>query len=131
MPRNMALKKSTMVREATKVRANFHSGIIVAFQLHAELIMDPTIEAIYIPVSLSVTRYYRRLIDHEDLKQLPNGLHFEWTAKALAAGKHVLLEKPSTVSSEETRKLFEIAKEKGVVLLEAFHYRSVCTGVCR
>jgi len=39
------------------------------------------------------------------------------------AGKHVLLEKPSTNSAEETQKLFDIAKSKGVVLLEAFHYR--------
>ena len=56
-------------------------------------------------------------------EQLPNGLHFEWAAKALAAGKHVLLEKPSTDSSEETQKLFELAASKGVILLEAFHYR--------
>jgi predicted dehydrogenase len=55
--------------------------------------------------------------------QLPNGLHFEWAAKALAAGKHVLLEKPSTDSADETRKLFELAASKGVTLLEAFHYR--------
>lgn len=43
--------------------------------------------------------------------------------KALIAGKHVLLEKPSTDTSEETRKLFEYAEKKGLVLLEAFHYR--------
>jgi predicted dehydrogenase len=59
------------------------------------------------------------------MKQLPNGLHFEWTAKALLAGKHVLLEKPSTDTEEETRKLFEIADAKGLVLLEAFHSRCV------
>ncbi|KAF8586323.1 NAD(P)-binding protein [Ramaria rubella] len=70
---------------------------------YQELIDDPNIDVIYNP--------------------LPNGLHFEWSAKALAAGKHVLLEKPSTTSSEETLKLFEIAASKGVVLLEAFHFR--------
>ncbi|KAF8586326.1 NAD(P)-binding protein [Ramaria rubella] len=64
---------------------------------------DPNIDVIYNP--------------------LPHGLHFEWTAKALKAGKHVLLEKPSTTSSEETLKLFELATSKGVVLLEAFHYQ--------
>jgi predicted dehydrogenase len=51
------------------------------------------------------------------------GLHFEWTMKALAAGKHVLLEKPSTNTAEETRVMFEFAEKKGLVLLEAFHYR--------
>jgi predicted dehydrogenase len=62
-------------------------------------------------------------------EQLPNGLHYEWTAKALMAGKHVLLEKPSTDSSDETRALFELAASKGLVLLEAFHYKSVFPSV--
>jgi predicted dehydrogenase len=55
--------------------------------------------------------------------QLPNGLHYEWTIKALMAGKHVLLEKPSANTAEETRKMFALAAEKKLVLLEAFHYR--------
>jgi predicted dehydrogenase len=57
------------------------------------------------------------------MSQLPNGLHYEWTMKALAAGKHVLLEKPSANTAEETRRMFAFAQEKGLVLLEAFHYR--------
>ena len=57
------------------------------------------------------------------VSQLPNGLHYEWTMKALAAGKHVLLEKPSANTAEETRKMFAFAQEKHLVLLEAFHYR--------
>lgn len=43
--------------------------------------------------------------------------------KALQAGKHVLLEKPSADTAQETREMFELAKAKGLVLLEAFHYR--------
>jgi len=70
---------------------------------YQELLDDPEIDAIYNP--------------------LPNGLHFEWTMKALAAGKHVLLEKPSANTAEETRQMFEFAEKKGLVLLEAFHYR--------
>ncbi|KAK0470779.1 NAD(P)-binding protein [Armillaria novae-zelandiae] len=70
---------------------------------YQELLDDPEIEAIYNP--------------------LPNGLHYEWTMKALLAGKHVLLEKPSSNTAEETRKMFELAESKGLVLLEAFHYR--------
>ncbi|KIJ47889.1 hypothetical protein M422DRAFT_28689 [Sphaerobolus stellatus SS14] len=70
---------------------------------YQQLIDDPDIDVIYIP--------------------LPNGLHFEWSSKALLAGKHVLLEKPSTDSAEETQRLFEIAKAKGLVIMEAFHYR--------
>ena len=43
--------------------------------------------------------------------------------KALVAGKHVLLEKPSADTAEETQAMFKLAEEKGLVLLEAFHYR--------
>jgi hypothetical protein len=43
--------------------------------------------------------------------------------KALQAGKHVLLEKPAANTAEETSQMFELADKKGLVLLEAFHYR--------
>jgi predicted dehydrogenase len=43
--------------------------------------------------------------------------------KALAAGKHVLLEKPAANTAEETRAMFELAEGKDLVLMEAFHYR--------
>lgn len=46
--------------------------------------------------------------------------------KALGAGKHVLLEKPSADTAAETSQMFAFAEEKGLVLLEAFHYRYVC-----
>ncbi|KLO16868.1 NAD-binding protein [Schizopora paradoxa] len=70
---------------------------------------------------------YQDLLDDKDIdviyNPLPNGLHYEWTLKALAAGKHVLLEKPSTNTEEEARILFEYADKKGLVLLEAAHSR--------
>lgn len=71
---------------------------------------DPAIDAVYIPT--------------------PNGLHFEWALKALAAGKHVLLEKPSTSNAHEAEMLFRSpllqAPQQGgsrtaPVLMEAFH----------
>jgi predicted dehydrogenase len=43
--------------------------------------------------------------------------------KVLAVGKHVLLEKPSSNSAEETKNMYEVAESKGLILLEAFHYR--------
>ena len=52
-------------------------------------------------------------------------LHFEWTMKALLAGKHVLNEKPSADTAEETRQMFDLAEQKGLVLLDAYHYRYV------
>lgn len=55
--------------------------------------------------------------------QLPNALHFEWSMKALEAGKHVLLEKPMCNTEDETRRLTEYAESKGLIIMEAFHYR--------
>ncbi|KAG9315749.1 NAD(P)-binding protein [Chiua virens] len=72
-------------------------------------------------------RGYQDLLDDPEINviynPLPNGLHYEWTMKALAAGKHVLVEKPSGDVAEETRRMFEFANQKGLVLLEAFHYK--------
>ncbi len=46
----------------------------------------------------------------------PNDTHFDYAARALRAGKHVVLEKPFTISSEDAKKLILIAKESGKVL---------------
>jgi predicted dehydrogenase len=71
---------------------------------YAALIDDPDIDAVYIP--------------------LPNGLHAQWTLKAIAAGKHVLCEKPFTSNASEAKKVAEAAAATPqVVVMEAFHYR--------
>lgn len=54
---------------------------------------------------------------------LPHSLHYKYTKKCLEAGKHVLCEKPFTVSAEQAKELFEIAKEKNVLLQEAIWTR--------
>jgi xylose dehydrogenase (NAD/NADP) len=54
---------------------------------------------------------------------LPNGLHHEWTMRAIAAGKHVLCEKPYSRSPEEVEEAFGAAEQRGLVLMEAFMYR--------
>lgn len=72
----------------------------------AAILDDPDIDAVYVP--------------------LPNGLHFEWALKALAGGKHVLLEKPSTSNSEEAGILFNsplLKQPDAPILMEAFHNR--------
>ena len=67
------------------------------------LIADPDVDAIYNP--------------------LPNGLHGKWTRAALAAGKHVLCEKPFTANAAEAREIAEAADASNRVVMEAFHYR--------
>lgn len=54
---------------------------------------------------------------------LPITMHHEWTIKALRAGKHVLCEKSLAANAREAREMAAVAKETGLVLMDAFHYR--------
>jgi predicted dehydrogenase len=78
-------------------------GIEKVHSSYDELIADPSIDAVYNP--------------------LPNALHAEWTLKALAAGKHVLCEKPFTSNEVEAREVADAAAKSGLVVMEAYHYR--------
>jgi D-xylose 1-dehydrogenase (NADP+, D-xylono-1,5-lactone-forming) len=59
---------------------------------------------------------------------LPNALHVEWAHKALAAGKHVLVEKPLTRKPEEVDPLFDAAEQAGRVVMEAYAWRHAPQG---
>ncbi len=54
---------------------------------------------------------------------LPNDQHYRWVRAALAAGKHVLCEKPMGLSAMETATLGDAARAAGLLLVEAFWYR--------
>ena len=77
-------------------------GFQKAYGSYDELLADPEVEAVYIP--------------------LPNDIHCEWTVKALKAKKHVLCEKPLAVSEAQAKEMFQAAEENGVMLMEAFAY---------
>ena len=64
------------------------------------LLADPTIDAVYIP--------------------LPNHLHVEWTLKSLAAGKHVLTEKPIALAAEEIDQIIAARNQSGLLAAEAY-----------
>jgi predicted dehydrogenase len=59
---------------------------------------------------------------------LPNAFHVEWAHEALAAGKHVLVEKPLTRKPEEVDPLFDAAERAGLVVMEAYAWRHAPQG---
>jgi len=78
-------------------------GIERAYGTYDELLADPEVEAVYIP--------------------LPNTMHSEWSIRALEAGKHVLCEKPFSRHIGDVERAFDAAEATGLHLSEAFMYR--------
>ena len=76
--------------------------IPTAYGSYEALLADPAIDAVYI--------------------SLPNTLHCEWTMKAIAAGKHVLCEKPIVPTLAELDRIEAAAEANGVTVFEAFMY---------
>ena len=54
---------------------------------------------------------------------LPTGLHVEWVAKCLQAGKHVLCEKSLACTYEDVSHLVELARVRHLLLMESFQFR--------
>lgn len=75
-----------------------------AYGSYEELLADPDIDAVYNP--------------------LPNHLHVPWSIKAAEAGKHVLCEKPISLTAEEARHLIQARNKTGVKIGEAFMVRT-------
>lgn len=50
---------------------------------------------------------------------LPHVLHYDYAKKALLNNKHVLCEKPITLSKNETKELYDIASKNNLILQEA------------
>ena len=78
-------------------------GIARVHESYEALIADPDVDAVYIV--------------------LPNSLHGRWTRAALAAGKHVLCEKPFMANAAEAREITELAAASDRVVMEAIQYR--------
>lgn len=79
--------------------------------------------------SISICTDYEELLAAEDIEliyvALPNSFHYEYTKRALVAGKHVICEKPFTMTVAETEELILLAKEKKRFLFEAITTRNL------
>jgi predicted dehydrogenase len=78
-------------------------GVPHAFGSYEEMLASDVIDAVYIP--------------------LPNGLHKEWTVKALESGKHVLCEKPLANNADQVREIIAVSEATGLKAMEATMYR--------
>jgi predicted dehydrogenase len=79
-------------------------NVPTAYGSYEELLADPNIDAIYNP--------------------LPNQLHIPLTVKAAEAGKHVLCEKPFSMTVAEAKTILGVRERTGVKICEAFMIRS-------
>ncbi len=86
--------------EASPKAVLLRSASLAAGQRYEEVLEDPDVEAVYLP--------------------LPNGLHRSWTVKAAEAGKHVLCEKPLAATAAEATEMAAACEAAGVVLCEAY-----------
>jgi D-xylose 1-dehydrogenase (NADP+, D-xylono-1,5-lactone-forming) len=89
-----------------KARAGAHArdyDIPRAIEGYQALVDDPSIDAVYIP--------------------LPNTQHVRWTLAAIAAGKHVLCEKPLVLDPHDVDRIAAAAAAAGVIVEEGFMYR--------
>ena len=78
-------------------------GIPRAHGSYEDLLADDELDAVYV--------------------SLPNGMHHEWTLKAIDAGKHVLVEKPYSRRAADVEEAWDAADRAGVLVMEAFMYR--------
>ncbi|MBX3596619.1 MAG: Gfo/Idh/MocA family oxidoreductase [Rhizobiaceae bacterium] len=84
--------------KARKLAAHF--GARHSFGSYEELLASKEVDGVYIPV--------------------PTAQHVEWAAKAIKAGKHVLVEKPLALNALEIAPLIELRNQGKVLVCEAF-----------
>lgn len=72
------------------------------FDSYESIVVSPDVDSIYVP--------------------LPPALHYKWAKKALKSGKHVLVEKPATISLSDTENLIKVARDNGLALHENYMF---------
>jgi predicted dehydrogenase len=109
MPAIQAAPSATLLALASRDLAKGQKvagelGIPRVHGSYEALLADPEIDAVYVP--------------------LPNQLHFEWSLRALQAGKHVLCEKPLCVSAAQVQQLCAERDRSGRHIEEGFAFRN-------
>ncbi len=108
IPAIRAARRSSLVAVASRDRARADAyakewGIPKAVEGYQQLLDDPAIDAVYIP--------------------LPNSEHVEWTLAAIDAGKHVLCEKPIALDPADVDRIAASARARKACVEEGLMYR--------
>ena len=90
-------------RDPSKV-ADFCNTLDVKkrYDTYEALLRDPEVDAVYVP--------------------LPNAMHCEWSVRSAECGKHILCEKPLAITAAEATRMFDAARQHGVLLVEGYPY---------
>ena len=94
---------ATASRDPDEARRRFGDEAGVKIVSYDDLLADPGIDAIYIP--------------------LPNSMHGDWAIKCAAAGKPVLCEKPLGLNAADATRIVAAFAKAGLPLMESFMYR--------
>jgi len=90
-------------RDPEKARALADEFGVARVGTYDELLEDAEVEAVY--------------------NSFPNSLHPEWSIKCARAKKHILCEKPLSLYTARVEEMFQVAREEGVLAMEAFMFR--------
>ena len=70
--------------------------------------------------SARIVRSFEELVALDELELVvintPDSTHYEYTRKALEAGKNVIVEKPFTATAEQGQELVDLARSKGLAI---------------
>ena len=99
----IASRRAGAAKATLEKYAPCYSESVMCYDDMESLISDKNIEAIYCPMA--------------------NEEHAEWALKAIATGKHVLIEKPMATTLEDIEAIEAAAKKANVKVMEGFMYR--------
>ncbi|KAF3988217.1 hypothetical protein FT663_03531 [Candidozyma haemuli var. vulneris] len=97
--------KAREFSESNGITAEKNHGVVPKFQSRSDLLKNPDVDIVYVAS--------------------PHVFHEGQVLEALKNKKHVLCEKPFTVTAEQSRRVFEAASEAGVFVMEAVWTRFI------
>ena len=105
------------------VTENFYVPALKSIKAHPKFFIDTNLKS-----AMKLSRKFKNAIAtnsidniindfDEAIITLPNNLHYPFALKLVKSGKHLLIEKPITINSKESRALIKLSKENGVKII--------------